>query len=719
MPRSALTRIGLILTIGAVAILFGYSAAVSLKYPATKRADQTDDYFGTIVKDPYRWLENDVRKDPEVEAWVEAENKMTFGYLHAIPQRQPIIDRMTKLWNYERYSIPFKKGGRYYYSKNDGLQNQSVVYMMDKLSDDPTVLFDPNTWSSDGTVALGGESYSSDGKYVAYALADAGSDWRTWKVRTIAAHSDLDDELKWTKWVTPAWTPDNAGFYYCRYDAPAADAAYQQSNLNSKMYYHRVGTAQDDDVLIYERPDEPEWDFSPNEISEGSHYLVIDIWQAGDKNLVYYMDIADSNSKPMELIGGWDATYSFLGSNGPVFYFKTNSDAPNGRVIAVDITNPDRGNWTTIIPESGDALRDAEIVGNDLFCNYMHDASSAVRQYTLSGNYIRDVDFPGFGTASGFSGERSDNETFYSFTSYTTPPSIYRYDLQTGASTLFRKAQVQIDTDAFDLKQVFFNSKDGTRIPMFVVSKKGVTLDGSNPTLLYGYGGFNISLTPYFSVTNLTWVEMGGIYAVVNLRGGGEYGEAWHEAGMKLNKQNVFDDFIGAAEWLIANKYTRKEKLACNGASNGGLLIGAVETQRPDLWGACVPEVGVMDMLRFHKFTAGRYWTDDYGSSDNAEQFKALYAYSPYQNIIDGTKYPPTLITTADHDDRVVPAHSFKFAAAMQHAQAGDAPILIRIETKAGHGAGTPTSKWIEHYGDVFAFLCANLGVTLPAGYGK
>ncbi len=485
------------------------------------------------------------------------------------------------------------------------------------------------------------------------------------------------------------------------------------------MYYHRVGTAQNDDVLVYERPDEPEWDFSPNEIDEGSHYLVISIWKAGNKNLVYYMDVADPKSKPMELIGGWDASYDYLGSDGPVFYFKTNSNAPNGQVIAVDINNPGRENWTTVIPESEDALRNAQIVGDDIFCNYMHDAASRVMQYTLSGSYIRDVDFPGLGTASGFSGARSDKETFYSFTSFTTSPSIYRYDLQTGASTLLRKALVQIDTDEFEVKQEFFSSKDGTRVPMFIVSKKGVTLDGNNPTLLYGYGGFNISRTPYFSVTNLAWVEMGGIYVEVNLRGGGEYGEKWHEAGMKLNKQNVFDDFIAAAEWLIASNYTRAERIACKGASNGGLLVGAVETQRPDLWGACIPEVGVMDMLRFHKFTAGRYWTDDYGSSDDPEQFKALYAYSPYHNIKDGTMYPATLITTADHDDRVVPAHSFKFAAAMQHAQAGYAPILIRIETKAGHGAGTPTSKWIEHYGDVYAFLCENLGVALPAGYGE
>jgi len=719
MPRSFIARIGLICCVGAIAILVGLSAAVALKYPPAQRGDQADDYFGTVVKDPYRWLENDVREDPAVEAWVEAENEVTFGYLHAIPQRQPIIDRLTKLWNYERYDTPFKKGGRYFYTHNDGLQNQSVVFMMDKLGDDPKVLFDPNTWSGDATVALAGESFSSDGKYVAYALAESGSDWRTWKVRTIATGDDLEEEIHWVKWASPVWTPDNAGFYYCRYDAPEENAEFQESNLNSKMFYHKVGTPQDADVLVYERPDEPEWDFSPNEITEGSHYMAVSIWKAGRKNLVYYMDVNDPESKPTELIGGWDADYACLGSDGTNFYFQTDNDAPNGRVIAVDLTKPDRANWITIVPESDDALKSAGMVGDYLMCEYMHDATTLVKQYKISGEFVRDVELPGLGTASGFSGERSDTETFYSFRSFTTPTSIYRYDLATGTSTLFRETEVGIDTEKYELKQVFFNSKDGTRIPMFILSKKGLVLDGNNPLILYGYGGFKISRTPYFSVTNLAWVEMGGVYVEVNLRGGGEYGEEWHQAGMKLNKQNVFDDFIGAAEWLIANKYTSKEKIACKGASNGGLLVGAVETQRPDLWGACIPEVGVMDMLRFHKFTAGRYWTDDYGSSDDPDQFKALYAYSPYHNIKAGTKYPPTLITTADHDDRVVPGHSFKFAAEMQHDQAGDAPILIRIETKAGHGAGTPTSKLIEHYADIYAFLCANLGVTLPEEYGS
>ena len=711
-------RFSLILVVTALAWSTGLAPAAALTYPETRRVDQIDVYHGKMVADPYRWLENDVREDAEVAAWVEAENQVTFGYLKAIPQRQAIVDRLTELWNYERYSTPSKEGGRYYFSKNDGLQNQSVVYMLETLDSEPKVLFDPNMWSEDGTVALGETSFSKDGKYVAYSIADGGSDWRSWRIRDIASGNDLDDKLEWTKWSPAVWGADNAGFYYCRFDAPAAGAAYQQSNLNQKMYYHRVGTPQDDDPLIFSRPEEPKWGFSPYEIGEGSQYMALGIWDAGEKNLLYYMDLSQPNSEPKELIGGWDASYDFIGNDGPIFYIRTDLDAPNGRVVTVDIREPERANWKTIIPESEDALRGADIVGDFIITSYLHDAASRVRLFTLAGEHVRDVEFPGIGSAGGFDGRRGDTETFYTFTNYTTPPSIYRYDLATGQSTLFQKAKVGIDTDLYEVKQVFYTSKDGTRVPMFITHKKGLVLDGNNPTLLYGYGGFNAAMTPRFSVSSLAWAEMGGVYAVANLRGGGEYGEKWHQAGMKLNKQNVFDDFIAAAEWLIANKYTSAPKLAVQGGSNGGLLVGAVMTQRPDLFGACVPEVGVMDMLRFHKFTAGRYWTDDYGSSDDPEQFKALQAYSPYHNIKDGTKYPPTIVTTADTDDRVVPGHSFKFAAALQHAQAGDAPVIIRIETRAGHGAGTPTGKWIEHVADIWAFLCANLNVTLPAGNG-
>ncbi|MEE8155085.1 MAG: prolyl oligopeptidase family serine peptidase [Phycisphaerales bacterium] len=699
------------LTVAFLAVFVAASTLLGQQttYPATKRVDHYDNYHGEQVHDPYRWLEDDARESEAVAEWVEAQNKVTFGYLESIPQRAAIKQRLTTLWNYERYSAPFKAGGRYYFTKNDGLQNQSVVYRMETLDDEPSVLFDPNTWSADGTVALGGMAFSDDGKYVAYAIAEGGSDWRTWHVRHIASGEDLSDELKWVKFASPAWTNDGRGFFYSRYNEPRDGAAFQDVNELQKLYYHRVGTPQSDDVLVYQRPQEPKWGFGP-QVTEDGRYLVVTIWKGtGDKYRVMYKDLNEPYGMLIDLIDTFEAEYTFLGNDGSVFYFRTDLDASRRRVIAIDIRKPAQANWREIIAESDDTLTAVSLVGNLFVASYLQDAKSAVRVFDMNGDHLRDVQLPGIGSAGGFGGKRSETETFYSFSSFATPPSIYHYDLLTGESTLLNRAQVDMDPNAYVTQQVFYFSKDGTRVPMFITHKKGIKLDGSNPTLLYAYGGFNIPITPRFSITRLAWMEMGGVYAVANLRGGGEYGEEWHQAGAKLNKQNVFDDFIAAAEWLIDNDYTNREKLAIQGGSNGGLLIGACMTQRPELFGACLPAVGVMDMLRFDKFTIGWAWVDDYGSSDDPEQFKALRAYSPYHNLTPSTVYPPTLITTADFDDRVVPGHSFKFAAALQYAQAGDAPVLIRIETRAGHGGGKPTTKRIEEAADLWAFLVKSL----------
>ncbi len=691
-------------------------AGPTLPYPQTKRVDHTDTYHGKTVADPYRWLEDDARTSKDVADWVEAENKVTFDYLNSIPERSSIKERLTNLWNYEKLNAPYKVGGRYYFSKNSGLQNQFVLYTMKSLDATPTVLFDPNTWSKDGTVALAGTSFSDDGKYVAYGIAEAGSDWQKYRIRDIDKGTDLAETINWVKFTSPAWTKDGKGFFYGRYDAPPANAGAEFHAVNKfqKLFYHVAGTPQSDDVLIYQRTDEPDWGFGPS-VSEDGKYLVITISKGtDDKYRILYKDLTDPKSQPVELINNFEAEYSFIENDGPLFYFKTDLNAPRGKIIAIDITKPAHENWKEIIPQSPDTLQNVNMVNNSFVTSYLKDASTAVRMFDRTGKHLRDIAFPGIGTAGGFGGKRTDTETFYSFSSFATPPSNYRYDMTTGQSTLLQQAKVDINPADFEVKQIFYNSKDGTRVPMFISHKKGIKLDGTNPTLLYGYGGFNIPMTPSFSISRIAWMEMGGVYAVANMRGGGEYGEEWHQGGTKLHKQNVFDDFIAAGEWLIKNKYTTSKKLAVQGGSNGGLLIGAVMTQRPDLFGACLPAVGVMDMLRFHKFTIGWAWVDDYGSSDDAEQFKALLAYSPYHNLKDGTRYPATLVTTADTDDRVVPGHSFKFAAALQHAQAGDAPVLIRIETRAGHGAGKPTEKVIEEVADQYAFLVKNLGMTLP-----
>ncbi|MFQ4142760.1 prolyl oligopeptidase family serine peptidase [Chlorogloeopsis sp. ULAP02] len=682
-------------------------AAKPLTYPSTRKSNQVDSYHGAPVADPYRWLEDP--DSEETKAWVEAQNKVTFGYLEEIPAREKIKQRLTKLWDYEKYSVPFKEGERYFYFKNDGLQNQSVLYTLKSLDEEPTVLLDPNTLSEDGTVALSGLAISEDGKLLAYGLSTAGSDWQEWKVRDIETCQDLEDHLKWIKFSGASWTNDHKGFFYSRYDEPNEKSKLADVNYYQKLYYHRLGTPQSEDVLIYHRSDEKEWGFDGS-VTEDGRYLIISVWLGTDpKNLVFYKDLTNPNSEVIELINKFEANYGFIDNDGNVFYFRTDLDAPRGRLIAIDTQKPALENRQEIIPQAAETLESVGIINNQFVADYLKDAHSQIKIFNLNGEFVREVELPGIGSAGGFGGKRYDTETFYSFTSFTTPATIYRYDMVSGKSEIFRQPNVDFNPADYETKQIFYNSKDGTQVPMFITHKKGIKLDGNNPTYLYGYGGFNASLTPAFSVSNLVWMEMGGVYAVPNIRGGGEYGEEWHQAGMKLKKQNVFDDFIAAAEWLIANGYTKPAKLAIGGGSNGGLLVGACITQRPDLFAAALPAVGVMDMLRFPKFTIGWAWVSEYGSPENPEEFKALYAYSPLHNLKPGTAYPATLITTADHDDRVVPAHSFKFAAALQAAHAGDAPVLIRIETKAGHGAGKPTTKMIEELADKWAFLVRTL----------
>ena len=678
----------------------------TIHYPETKRGDLVETLHGTPVADPYRWLEDDVRKSPEVRNWVDAQSKLTADYLKAIPQREAIQKKLTELWNYEKIGVPSKHGDRYYFFKNDGLQNQSVFYSQETLDGPAKVLMDPNTWSKDGTVALGSISFSDDGKLVAYAASEAGSDWTTWKVKDTATGKNLDDELKWVKFSGLAWTKDGKGFFYSRFDEPKKDAQFQSLNLNQKLMFHKLGTTQAEDVIVYQRSDQPTWSFYGN-ITDDGKWLVFTARTGTDaRNRLYVKDLSKPlTDAPVEVVDNFDNEYTLVEGMGTVLYFKTDLKAPNGRVIAIDMANPGRDNWKEIIPEAKEALRGVGFVGGHLIASYLKDAKTQVKLFDPAGKFVREVVFPGIGTATGFDGKPSETETFYSFSGYATPPTIYRYDVKTGETKLLRQAKVKFDPSLYETKQVFYPSRDGTKIPMFITAKKGIKLDGNNPTLLYGYGGFNIPMTPAFSIPIATWIDMGGVYAVANLRGGGEYGKDWHKAGTKERKQNVFDDFITAAEYLIAEKYTSTPKLAIRGGSNGGLLVGACMAQRPDLYGACLPHVGVMDMLRFHKFTAGRYWVDDYGSPDKAEEFASLVKYSPYHNLKPGTKYPPTMVITADTDDRVVPGHSFKFAAQLQYCHKGDAPVLARIETRAGHGAGKPTAKLIEEVADEYAFL--------------
>jgi prolyl oligopeptidase len=685
-------------------ILSSTTFAQTVTYPETKQIDHVDTYHGTEVPDPYRWLEDDVRTSDDVANWVTFQNAVTFDFLDTLKDREKIRERIEALWNYEKISTPRKSGGRYYFFRNDGLQNQSVLYVQDTLDGDSRIVMDPNTWTTDGTKALGGMAYSDDGRYLAYGVNEAGSDWATWHVMDLETNKTLADEVNWVKYSGATWTKDSKGFFYGRFDEPEEGSAFQNLTFNQKVYYHRIGTIQSEDVLVYERPDQPEWGFFVNATDDG-RYLVLSVSKGTDsRNRVLIKDLHEPYGTFEDLISDFENEFTYLANDGSKFYFQTKLNAPLGRVISIDIRNPTKENWKEVIAERPEALRGIRLVGNAFIGQYLKDAKSQVMLFDTNGNEIREVKFPGIGSASGFGGKRTDTETFYSFSSYAVPPSTYRYDILTGNSTRIRSAHVDFDASQYITKQVFYESKDGTRVPMFITHKKGIQLNENNRTLLYGYGGFDISMTPGFSVSRLAWMEFGGVYAVANLRGGGEYGEAWHKAGTKLQKQNVFDDFIAAGEWLIENHYTKPSLLAIQGGSNGGLLVGAAMTQRPDLFGVCLPAVGVMDMLRFHQFTAGRFWVDDYGSADDPEEFKALLAYSPYHNLKEGVVYPPTLVTTADTDDRVVPGHSFKFAAKLQRAQAGDSPVLIRIETRAGHGAGKPTSKRIEELADVYAF---------------
>jgi prolyl oligopeptidase len=710
-----------VISFSAAVCLFTQVAARadSFDYPKARRGNQVDDYHGTKIADPYRWLENP--DAPESREWIDAQNKITFGFLEKIPARPKIKARLTELWNYERYGVPFKQGPRYFLTRNDGLQNQSVLYWLSSLAAEPKVLLDPNTLTKDGTIALKGYAVSEDGEYLAYGLSTAGSDWEEWRVRKVSTAKDTDDVLKWVKFSGASWAKDGSGIFYSRYDEPNESQKLQSVNYFQKLYFHKRDTPQSEDVLVYHRPDKKEWMFGGG-VTQDGRYLIISIREGTEvKNRVYYKELPadfapkdlafEHGSTAVELLNDFDASYEFVGNDGPIFWFQTDREAPRGKIIAIDTRRPQREHWKVLIPESADTIRGATVVNRQFIVSYMRDAKSAVRIFDLAGKPARDLTLPGIGTAAGFTGEQEDSETFYAFTSFTSPSTIYRYDLRTGENTVFRQPKLMFDASRYETRQVKFHSKDGTQVPMFIVHRKDLKLDGDNPTLLYAYGGFNISLTPSFSSSTMAWLEMGGVYAQPNLRGGGEYGEEWHQAGTKLRKQNVFDDFIGAAQWLIEHNYTKPEKLAIAGGSNGGLLVGASITQQPELFGAALPAVGVMDMLRFHKFTIGWAWTSDYGSADHPEEFKALRAYSPLHNLKSGTKYPSTMVTTADHDDRVVPAHSFKFAAALQHAHAGDNPVLIRIETKAGHGAGKPTSKIIDEAADRYAFLVKTLNI--------
>lgn len=688
-----------------------------LSYPESKRTDHADTIHGVRVPDPYRWME-EVGSEA-VKSWIEAQNDLTFDYLGRIAARDTIRGRTAELWDYERFGVPIKRGGRYFFTRNDGLQDQSVLYWMEAIDAEPRVLLDPNRLSEDGTVALTGYEISEDGNHLAYGLSAAGSDWQEWRVREVESGRDLDDHLKWVKFSGASWTHDGLGFFYSRYDEPEEGTQYKDANYFQKLYYHRVGTAQSEDELIYHRPDHKDWGFHGG-VSDDGRYLVVSVTKGTHReNGVFYRDLEAESAELVELLDRFDAKYSFVGNDGPIFYFMTDLDAPMSRVVAIDVTRPGRESWRETIPEAADALQGVSLVHDRFIASYMHDAHSSVKVIDKSGTVVRDIDLPSLGTAWGFRGRETDSETFYLFTGFTTPGTVYRHDMETGLSTVFRSPRLNFDPDSYVTEQVFYRSKDGTRVPMFVSHKRGVKRNGSNPTYLYGYGGFDIPLPPAFSVSNLAWMEMGGVYAQANLRGGGEYGKAWYEAGTKLEKQNVFDDFIAAAEWLIEHEYTSTPKLAIGGGSNGGLLVGACMTQRPDLFGACIADVGVLDMLRFHKFTIGWAWTSDFGSPENADEFEALLAYSPYHNVRPGTAYPATLITTGDHDDRVFPAHSFKFAAALQAAQARpfdeaqDRPALIRIETRAGHGAGKPVSKIIEEVADRWAFLVRALGMAV------
>ena len=676
-------------------------------YPQTKKVNQVDDYFGTKVPDPYRWLEDD--NSEETKEWVEAENKVTDQYLSSIPFYRKIKSRLEEMWNYAKYSSPFKEGESYYFYKNDGLQNQSVLYRQKGLTGTPEVFIDPNTMSKDGTAAIGTPAFSKNKKYAVYLEARAGSDWQVAHVMNVADKQLLKDEVKYIKFSGTSWKDDD-GFYYSRYPIPDEQNKLTNQNQNHKVYYHKLGTPQSEDVLIYEDKEHPLRTINAA-LSEDEHFLFLVKSEGTSGSELWVKDMKNSSGNFKLLIKGFDTESHVIDNDGDHLLIRTNADAPNYKVVLVDPKNPGKENWKTIIPERKELLESVGTADHKLFLTYLQDASSRVYQTNYKGNLEREITLPGIGSAVGFSGYADDKEIFYIYSSFDYPAAIFRYDIATGKTELFRKSEVKINADNYQTTQSFFTSKDGTKVPMFITYKRGLQLNGNNPTLIYGYGGFNIPMTPAFSIFNAFFLEQGGVSVIVNLRGGSEYGEAWHKAGMLQNKQHVFDDFIAATQFLIDKKYTNPSKLAMRGGSNGGLLVGAVMTQRPSLFKVAIPQVGVMDMLRYHKFTIGWAWATEYGRSDNKEDFENLFKYSPLQNLKHGVKYPATLITTADHDDRVVPAHSFKFAATLQADNDGSNPVLIRIETKAGHGAGKPTSKQIDEAADIWSFVMYNLGM--------
>ncbi len=681
---------------------------IKLTYPETKKVDTVNTYFGETVKDPYRWLEDD--RSAETEAWVKAENKVTQGYLANIPYREQLKERLSKLWNYEKIGSPFKEGDYTYFYKNDGLQNQYVIYRY-KTGEDPKtaeVFLDPNTFKEDGTISLGGTSFSKNGKILAYAISEGGSDWRKILIMDVETKEIIEDTLVDIKFSGMSWYK-NEGFYYSSYDKPKGSELSAKTDQH-KVYYHKLGTSQSEDQLIYGGTEAEKHRYINGNVTRDDRFLILSPRVSTSGNKLLIKDLTKPNSDFVTILDHTDSDTYILENEGDQLFIVTNLNAPNQRLVTVNASNPAPENWKDIIPETKNVLS-ASKAGGYFFAEYMVDAVSKVLQYDYSGKLVREVELPGVGSAGGFGAKKEEKELYYSFTNYVTPGSIYKYDIENGTSELYRKPDIDFNPENYESKQVFYTSKDGTKIPMIITHKKGLELNGKNPTILYGYGGFNVSLTPSFSIANTVWMEQGGIYAVPNLRGGGEYGKAWHDAGTQLKKQNVFDDFIAAAEYLIENKYTSSDYLAIRGGSNGGLLVGATMTQRPDLMKVALPAVGVLDMLRYHTFTAGAGWAYDYGTAeDNKEMFEYLKGYSPVHNVKEGVQYPATMVTTGDHDDRVVPAHSFKFAAELQAKQKGDNPVLIRIETDAGHGAGTPVSKTIEQYADIYGFTLFNMG---------
>ncbi len=687
----------------------GAAQAGALAYPAAARGDAVDTYHGVQVPDPYRWMED--IDSTETRTWVEAEARLSSEYLAAIPGRDKLAERMRGIWNFERWSAPVKHGRRWFYSHNDGLQNQSVLFVTDAPKQKGKVLLDPNTLSKDGTVSLRNSAVSDDGRYFAYALSEAGSDWQVWKVRDTVSGRDLPDELRWSKAGGGSWRKDGSGFYYTVYDPPKEGELLKAANQYEKLVFHKLGTPQSADTLVYTRSDDPGWYIGSDVTDDGRYLIVTANHGTRVENTLLVQDLAAADGKVTEVIPQDNAVHQVIGNVGDTLYMLTDEGAPRYRVVALDLRDPAPEHWRTVVPEGRDALDTAGLVGGQIVAQYLHDAHSAVRRYALDGRLLGEVTLPGLGTASGFDGHFKDHDTYYSYSSYTSPPAVYRLELASGRSSLWHVPRLAgFRPQDYETRQVFYSSKDGTQVPMFITARKGVKLDGSNPTILYGYGGFNLAQMPAFQPNIATWIELGGVFALANLRGGSEYGREWHEAGMKTHKQNVFDDFIAGAEYLIAQKWTSPKHLAIHGRSNGGLLIGAVTEQRPDLFAAAIPQVGVMDMLRFRDFTVGRGWESDYGSVDDSDEFRALLAYSPYHNVKAGVNYPPMLILTGDHDDRVFPAHSFKFAAAMQHADPNGNPILIRIDLRAGHGSGKPTAKLIEEFADIYAFILHSMG---------